>query len=282
MCRGFPPLSSSDNSFKIEKAMDVSARNNGLSKNCINQLKWVLLLVLLFFICSTSILAKPLVVVAVYFPPFYIIEKEGAKVKKISGINVDIVTKVLDTIGEPYILEYYPAKRLYSNLIKGSVDIFYGLNVSPEVAPHVIISKNKINKITLRVFSTGNTVPIQKKEDLIGQNIIVSRGWAYGGFINYIDAPANKIKKSISNTHKNGFRMLKKGRAKYLLAFERPARITLKKLPKNYFVDLKWSPPLFYADGHFVISKKTPNAESLLLRMDRAYEKLEKSGIFTY
>lgn len=262
--------------------MDISESSYSLSKNRVNQAKRILLLILLFSVCGSSILAKPLVVVAVFFPPFYEIEKEGEKVIKISGINVDIVTKVLNAIGETYVLEYYPAKRLYSNLVKGSVDIFYGLNVPTEVAPYVLLSKNKINQITLRAYSSGSTVPIKKKEDLIGQSVIVTRGWAYGGFINYINDSANKIKISISDTHQNGFKMLKKGRANYLLAFERPTKATLKTLPNDYFTDLKWSPPLFYADGHFVVSKKTPNAESLLRRMDLAYEKLEKSGAFTY
>ncbi len=247
----------------------------------INQtMRSILLIVLFFFIGSKNIIAKPLVVAAISFPPFYIIEKEGAKVKKISGINVDIVTQVLDSIDEPYILEYYPPKRMYSNLIKGSADVFYGLNVPTEVAPHVILSDTKISKITLRVYSVGKTRPIEKKEDLIGQSIIVFLGYAYGGFINYVKNPANKMVIFIANTQKDAFKMLKKQRADYLLAFERPALATLELLPEDYFTNLKWGPPLFYADGYFVISKKTPNAKLLLQRMDKAYIDLENRGAF--
>ncbi len=226
--------------------------------------------------------AKPLVIGTIWFPPFYNIEKEGDKVTRISGINVNIVTKVLDSIGEEYILKYYPAKRIYANLVKGTTHIFYGIRVPPNVVSpdYILHSKHTISKITLRVFHLQSTPTISKKEDLVGKSIIVFRGYGYGGFINYINHPGNAMTVHTADTQVNGFKMLKKGRAKYMLAFERPAVETMKTFPEAFLADVTYSDPLYIADGYFVISKKTPNATSLLARMESAYLKLESEKVF--
>lgn len=240
--------------------------------------------VLLFFVCwqSNQLLAKPLEVAAIWFPPFYNIEKEGDKVTGISGINVDIVTKVLDEIGESYVLKYYPAKRVYANMIKGKTHIFYGIKVpASHVSPDYILhSQNKISKITLRAYHLDSTPTITKKEDLIGKSVIVFRGYGYGGFIEYIKHPKNKIIIQTADSQVNGFKMLKKKRADYLVAFERPARATMKTFPKGFTKDITFGEPLFVADGYFVLSRKTPKAEELLQRMEEAYLKLNARGAF--
>ncbi|MBU2511961.1 transporter substrate-binding domain-containing protein [bacterium] len=232
-------------------------------------------------LCQTA-LSKPLVIGTIWFPPFYNIEKEGDKVTRISGINVNIVTKVLDSIGEEYVLKYYPAKRLYANMVKGTTHIFYGIRVPPNVVSpdYILHSKNTISKITLRVFHLTSTPGISKKEDLVGKSIIVFRGYGYGGFINYVNDPNNAMSVHTADSQVNGFKMLKKGRANYLLAFERPALETLKIFPEDFLIDVTYSDPLYIADGYFVISRKTPNAQSLLDRMEGAYMKLENEGVF--
>lgn len=226
--------------------------------------------------------AGPLVVGTIWFPPFYNIEKDGDRVTGISGINVDIVTKVLDAIGEPYVLKYYPAKRLYANMIKGTTHLFYGIRV-PEshISPEYIIhSRNTISKITLRAFHLETTPTINTRTDLIGKSVIVFRGYGYGGFIEFVKSPEAKMTIHTADTQVNGLKMLKKGRADYLIAFERPALAAMKTFPDGTLDDVTFSEPLYVADGYFVLSRKLPDVESLLSRMEKAYERLEAEGAF--
>lgn len=226
--------------------------------------------------------AETLKVGCVWYPPFYVIEKEGDKVTNITGINVDIVTKVLDRIGEKYTIELFPAKRLYANLVKGTTHLFYGLRTPEAVIPSSAIyhSRNTVSKVFLRAYSIGDTKPIADKYDLRGQRLIAFRGHGYGGFIDFIQDPENKITILMADTQENGFKMLKKKRGDYLLAPELPAMYAVKLLPEDYLPNLRWSPRLAHADGSFVISRKTPKAEDLRDRMDAAYEELLAEGAF--
>lgn len=250
--------------------------------------KWIV--VLLIFLCSllseggVALKAKPLEVGVIWFPPFYTIEKDlEGRVTGISGLNVDIITKVLDSMGKSYELKYYPAKRLYRNLTTGSTDIFYGIKVPPSLIPSqdVLYSQTKINRITLRVFHLKSAPVIRRKEDLVGKSVIVFRGYGYGGFIDYLKNPSNQLKIYVADTQINGFKMLKKERAAYLVAFERPAVEAMRKFPKGTMTDVVQSAPLFQADGYFIVSSKTPNASQLLAEMETVYGRLKEQGLFS-
>ena len=226
--------------------------------------------------------ARPLQVGVIWFPPFYVIEKEGDKVTGIRGINVEIVTRVLDEINQPYHLKYYPAKRLYSNMIHGKIDLFYGIRVpsSHVSSDHILHSNQTISKIVLKAYYMRGTPPLKQKEELIGKSVIVFRGYGYGGFIEYIKNPANRMTIYTADTQINGFKMLAKGRAGYLIAFERPAKAALRRFNEGFYNKVLSSDPLYIADGYFVMSRKTPNAKKLMDRMEKAYNKLDAEGVF--
>jgi len=245
------------------------------------RLKLFSLVILVTAFCQPVGYASQLSVGAMDFPPFYVFGNGG----QVTGINVDIVTAVLDKIGETYEVRGYPVKRLYSNIVKGSCNVFYGIKVPDKVLPSdaVLYSQNKISKIDLRVYSIGDTPVIQKKEDLVGKSIIVLRGYGYGGFIKFLTSPKTKIKVQTTDKQDFAFKMLKKKRADYLLAFKRPAEISIKHLKSTGYSlpDLKVGPSLFLADGYFIVSQKTPEAKQLLARMENAYEELLKGGAFS-
>lgn len=236
-----------------------------------------------FYSSPRKLHAEDLVVGAIWFPPFYIIEKnQSGKVTGISGLNIAIITKVLQSLGKPYVLKVYPAKRLYRNLIEGTTDIFYGIRIPPSVIPaqYILHSQTTINKITLRVFHLKQTPVIQSRKDLIGSSVIVFRGYGYGGFIEYLRDPANRIEVHMADTQINGFKMLKKKRADYLVAFERPAFEAISHFPEKTMADVIYSPPLFVADGYFIVSGKTAKAPKLLAEMEAAYHRLKAQGVF--
>lgn len=246
------------------------------------QLKTITIAFSFVFIFSKNLTAAPLEVGVIWFPPFYNIEKKEEQVTKISGINVDIVTRVLDRIGESYELKFYPAKRLYSNMVRGKTHIFYGIRVpASHVSPdHILHSKTKISKITLKAYYLNQTARIASKTDLIGKTVIVFRGYGYGGFIEYIKNPNNRMSVFEADSQINGFKMILKKRAEYLIAFERPATNALKAFGKSDQLRITSSEPLFVADGYFIVSRKVPDAEKLLERMEKAYLDLETEGAF--
>ena len=64
---------------------------------------------------------QQLIVEAGFAPPYYTVDGE-----KVSGILVDMVSRVLDEAGIPFSIKAHPTKRVYRNLINGTGHIFLG------------------------------------------------------------------------------------------------------------------------------------------------------------
>lgn len=204
------------------------------------------------------------------FQPFYVVE-EG---QEPSGILIEYLKAALKRSDLSYSIKGYPPKRVYNNLAEGKSDIFLGVKGVAELEGNVLYSNEKITQIDLRIYARQETKLLNTKEELKGQKIITIRGYSYGGFIKYLEDPANDIKLDISNSHELAFKMLQGKRADYLLDYSAPAETTLKSviIPgiQNHSLSL--------LDVFLIVSKKTPEAPTLLKKVEQAFIDLKNEG----
>ena len=101
-------------------------------------------------------------------------------------------------------------------------------------------------------------------------------GFSYGGWINFIQDPANRMEVETAKSHASAFAMLEGGRADYLLNYDEPARAD--GLVKNPVANLH-SDVLDIVRMYFVISKTYPNAEQVLKRLESVYQTMRKEDV---
>ncbi|MBF0376627.1 MAG: transporter substrate-binding domain-containing protein [Desulfamplus sp.] len=204
------------------------------------------------------------------FPPFAVIE-EG---KEPSGILIDYIKPILERCNIKYSIKGYPPKRLYKYLADGEADISLGVKGVPELEGNVLYSSDKITDIDLRVYSRADTPPIKTKEDMHGKRIITIRGYSYGGFIKYIENPATKIVADMTNGHELAFKKLQAQRADYVLDYSLPSEKALKSI----IIPNIQSHSISLLEVFFIVSKKSPDAENLLKKLEQAFIELKQEG----
>ncbi len=149
-----------------------------------------------------------------------------------------------------------------------------GLKTLPEFERKSYVGRSVIAELVLRAYSRGKKPAIFKREDLSGKTIIIMRGYSYGGWINYIEDPKNRVFHIKANKHEAAFNMLLAGRADYLLDYKDPSEKALQKIkiPDLSFNQISAFP------CYFVVSKKHPEGREIVERLDRAFERLKKKG----
>ena len=219
----------------------------------------------------TAVQADPYKVGIVDFPPYAVIEKSG----KYSGIMVELLEKVLKKAEISYKVTPFPQKRLFQNLATGDTDIYMGIRGVPVYEGKVLFSDVAVSDIDLRAYCMKGTPLIQTRDQLKGKNLIVIMGYGYGGLIRYLKDPANHITLDPTATHVLAFRKLKAKRADYVLDYRRPAStaITAEGMAEEIAFH-----SIAKLNIYFIISKKTPDAQQLMKRMEEAYETLKAEG----
>ncbi|MCB9480781.1 MAG: transporter substrate-binding domain-containing protein [Desulfobacteraceae bacterium] len=229
---------------------------------------FLLLISLLFF--ANLCYSASLKVGYIEFPPVFSTNSDG----KPEGILIDLAGKVLPEAGYEWEAFSYPVKRMSDYIAKGKLDLWIGLKTIPDFEGTTFKGDSEVLKITLKAYRTKNIPDIKKQEDLNSKSIIIIRGYSYGGWINYIKDVKNSIDFIETNDHKSAFRMLKAGRADYVLDYQNPAEKALKNLDIE---NLKENTISSFG-AYFVVSKQTPDAENVLKNLEKAYKKLKKNG----
>ncbi len=229
-----------------------------------------LCLVFIILSCSTSF-SETLNVGASFAPPYYTVQD-----KQVTGIFGELMSQVLSEAGFDVIWKPYPTKRVYINLINGRLDVYLG-PLKPEFKEFqtsVIHSRFSPVSIELRCFYFGEKSEITKREELSGKSILLIRGYTYGGLINFIHDPENNIHYSETRSFGQAVAMLKSKRADYHLDYRKTGEVYLKNTPEP---DLKYS-TFAHVDLYFIVSKHTPNAETVLTRIENAFRKIYKKN----
>ncbi|MHC4884137.1 MAG: substrate-binding periplasmic protein [Planctomycetota bacterium] len=199
------------------------------------------------------------------FSPFTF-TKEG----KAAGLYNEIAQKVLARAGISRVsLKQYPIKRIFERLRSGEADLWMGIQ-TPPLKDTVWIGRHTIMPLTIRsYFLKESRFRPKTKEDLHGHRIITVFGYTYGGLLTYFKDPANRIRLSPSTyTHKSAFRALPLGYGECLIDYEYPATIAIHRLKLGGQFD---SEVISSVDLKWVISRKTPDGQALLARIEQAF-----------
>ncbi|MBF0259446.1 MAG: hypothetical protein HQK62_11505 [Desulfamplus sp.] len=89
-----------------------------------------------------------------------------------------------------------------------------------------------------------------------------------------MEDPANNIELDVTDGHELAFKKLQGKRADYLLDYSAPAEKTLKSIT----IPGIQSHSISLLDVFLIISKKTPDAENLLKKLEQAFIDLKKEG----
>jgi polar amino acid transport system substrate-binding protein len=116
----------------------------------------------------------------------------------------------------------YPAERLFHRLEQGESN-FSILVKAPQLAERCVFSKKPVGFTELRVYRKENMPAVTAKEDLRGKNVIVIRGYSYGGIGRFLNDPATNVVVHKAQRHDSAFEMLAFGRAEYLLDYTGPS-----------------------------------------------------------
>ncbi len=217
----------------------------------------------------SALAEQPLIVEAGFAPPYYTVDGE-----KVSGILVDMVSRVLDEAGIPFSIKAHPTKRVYRNLINGTGHIFLGplKPEFPDFGTSTLHSSFCPMQLDLRCFMLGQKSPVSDRKSLAGKNVLIRQGYTYGGLANFIRDVQNRVNYYEVASFEEGIRMLQNRRADYFIDYRESAEIYLKKYP---LPDLEHT-VLSVVDLYFIVSRKTPDAEKVLARMEAAFRKLKR------
>lgn len=216
----------------------------------------------------TGVFAQDLVKVGyIEFPPVFYTEGGVAK-----GYLNDLTSEVLTKAGYKPEFASYPTKRMAAMVADGSLSLWVGLTTLPEFDGTTLVGPTPVTAIHLRAYTLGSRSPIKAKEDLSGKAVILLPGYSYGGWLDYLNDKANNVRPIMAKDHADALKLLSRGLGDYLLDYEQPITETLKVTP---VADLKWN-DISSFNAHFVVSKKTKNAEKLLADLEATYKKLSK------
>jgi len=168
----------------------------------------------------------------------------------------------------------YPARRLFYNL-KNGITNFSILVRAPSLRESCIFSQKPVYSTKLNIYFIGDKPPATSKEDLIGKRVLTIRGYSYAGLLKFISDPANKIVNVVTGTHRAAFAMLKLDRADYLIDYASAAEDILSESPIS---ELK-STPINQLDIFLVLSKVYPNAQNLMIKLEKIVETLDVNDL---
>ena len=208
------------------------------------------------------------------FTPVFYTDADGIP----QGLLVDLARKVVPAAGYQLKMESLPVKRMANSLIKGEIDLWAGLKTLEGFEGNTYAGDSILLQICLNAYTLDQDPAISKKEDLNRKMIIGLRGFSYGGWVTYLKDPANEIDFIEVDSHESALKVLernnKTGTKCYLLDYEQPVNKALQTYP---VANLRKN-PINCLDAYFVVSQKTPNAKTVLERLESTYKELKKSG----
>ncbi len=197
------------------------------------------------------------------FPPFYS-KKAGQPAE---GFLIDLAKTEFGEIDETPVFKIYHTPTLIKNIALGEVDV--GMLIKhPALLGAAHYSKKPISSIELVAFRGANATKINSYVELSGKKLLVLAGYGYGGLrkkMSQLDPEPRMIEAS---DIQSGLDMLLAGRADYFLSYLKPSREIAAR--KGYTGQDNWlvSDEISKFDVYWVISKKMPNSEELLRKLE--------------
>ncbi|MBU1171237.1 MAG: transporter substrate-binding domain-containing protein [Proteobacteria bacterium] len=205
------------------------------------------------------------------FPPFFIVKNDN----EVGGTLADLLRRILDKAGLNYEIHGYPPKRSFKNLKDGVTHITIGIKAVPGYEGHVLYGDSVIDQIEICLYCRENYPLLNSQDDMKGKKIITIRGYGYGGMAAFLTDPMNNITLDQTDSHELALKTLLIGRGDYALDYKRPAEETIKTYSMS---GLKYS-VMKKLKIHLIVSKKTPDAENVLKKLEEAYNTLQNEEV---
>lgn len=201
----------------------------------------------------------------VEFPPLTYTDSQGRP----AGKAVDLISAILTRAGLAHDIKCYPGARLMAGLRDGSTHVAMLIR-HPEVLDSVQYGALPMAYLDLRAYRLPATPPLGDIRNTGGKAVIVLRGYGYGGWIDFLKAPGNRVALSFADSRQAAIRMLAGGHGDYLLDYADPATLALAQETPP---DLR-SESLERLATYFLVSNKAPGATALLRRIEDVFTQM--------
>ncbi|MBC7905638.1 MAG: transporter substrate-binding domain-containing protein [Rhodospirillaceae bacterium] len=209
--------------------------------------------------------AEPIKIGCVEFPPLSYTDSAG----KPSGKAVTLVTTILDRAGLPWEAKCYPGARLVASVRDGTAHVAVLIR-HPELADAALYGHLPMAYLDLEGYRLSSQPPLGRMENTRGKSIILLRGYGYGGWIDFFKDPANNIHISYADTHQAAFKMLNNRHGDYLVDYRDPASLALGETRVPHLRHEL----LTRLETYFLVSKKAPDADILLRRIEDGFKQM--------
>lgn len=191
------------------------------------------------------------------------------------GLGVAMTRRLLKQAGYEAEFRSYPGARLYSGLIDGSIHLWFGAPGKPELHGHTLAPIGDFGETALNLYYRHDTPAPRIPDDLKNARLILITGYSYWQSINdWLEDPALNITRHRTSSHASALAMLQRRRGDYLLNYENPINLELRK---------QGVAPLPYVEvtrvkTQLILSKRAPEARRLHQDLKRAYQDLRAAG----
>lgn len=208
------------------------------------------------------------------FPPYY--EMVNGRM---SGHLAEILEKIVETAGEKWTGELFPAPRLMHNLVQGEDHASLLVrNATLDDAPSMLRSPKPITEMVLNVYTMKTPMAFKSRDDFKGKSLIVMRGYGYGSLRAWLDKPENNVTIVEANTHESAVRLLEAGRAEAALLYDvnyAAAVTSIGEKPADVVTNNFQRIPLFI----YLSTAASLDATKLMGKLMAAYDQLVKEGV---
>lgn len=199
-------------------------------------------------------------------PPLAYFKDDGAP----DGLIVRLAQRLLAKAAQPAEIGIYPAPRLLKSLQDGELDLSM-LVRADDLEDCCLFSQGPVMTQVLRVYWLGKQMPVRRKEELVGQSLIVLHGYRYAGLIDFIQDESSRLRLETARTFDAALQMLGSGHANYLLAYEANMQdIAGERLPKGLQSEVIGRFPV-----HLVLNKNYPDARRAMARLESLLKELD-------
>lgn len=206
---------------------------------------------------------RRLVVAFPDFAPLNYLNDQG----DISGSTVDIVRAALARSGYQFEGKVFPVRRALMSMKRGEFDILSCMgNASyQDLGDSVRYSDVVVGYLHLGAYHLKTSPNISDKEGLLGQGVVIRRGYRYAGMVDWLLNEKNNFSLQKVNSAEQGLRLIISRRKPYFLEYQSAIDIAAKS------VDLSMVRRSTLSKlPHFLVFSKTSVSQEMQNKIEQA------------
>ena len=186
---------------------------------------------------------------------------------KFKGYHLDLQSMLMKEAGIDYSLTIMPTSRMYHELQAGrkTVDAWLSIEVDSVVAVGIPVKPSIFSPLRLEFFGKAGSIP-PKITEFKDERLITIIGYKYDGVVDKLKRRLPGLRILEAPSHEVAFRMLKAGRANYVIDYRSPALAAVAELGIE-----EVSNTLIYRQMTLLfVSRNNPDAKQLVARLSAA------------